>query len=345
MSAALQSMRQLPVNFYPEARISLDGGGVPVTFGEAASHLRPDVEDAVPGRGLTLIVRDPIYINHYFHFLEIFIGLFAFHQEYLADFGVERIIFGTQNWNNARQNNVQEQLIRAVYGGIDIFGAEIFKYGTPRFKNVLSIDRALAVTGINKFLEPLLPEARRWAPEFRRRVYVATRAVEKSAFPDPRRIRCAYVPRKPPRTLDEDGKVRLLDMQRNRFDDVIELDFGRFSWRQQVLHAAQIDLLVGVHGNGLSNLLWMPRHGTAVEIFPPDFHAFDYQVMAEIAGLSYFGLEAKPHGYVYTEGGRAGGAYGEQNQPIKHFPIETLEQALDTIAQRSRASGAPPHSS
>jgi hypothetical protein len=343
MNLPPHSTRQLPVSFFPEAKIGLDEG-VPVALGEA-NNVLSDGAEAVPGRGLTLVIRDPIYINHYFHFLEIFIGLFSFHQEYLGELGVERIIFGRQNWNNAQQNNVQEQLIRAVYGGIDVFGTEIFQYGMPRFKNVLCIDRALAVTGINKFLEPLLPEARRWMPEFRRRVYAATRTTEKAAVHDPRQLRCAYIPRRPPRTLGEEDRTRLLSMLKDRFADVIEVDFGRLSWRQQVLQAAQIDLLVGVHGNGLSNLLWLPRHGTAIEIFPPDFHAFDYQVMAEIAGLSYFGMEGVSQGYVYTEGSRAGAAYGEQNQPVKHLPIEALEHALDGITQRSRAGGDPPHPS
>lgn len=338
------SARQLPVSFFPEAKIRLDEHGAPLAIGDPVKAALSDIVDAVPGRGLTLLIRDPIYINHYFHFLEIFIGLFSFHQEYLGELGVERIIFGAQNWNNARQNNVQEQLIRAVYGGIDIFSTEIFQFGMPRFKNVLCIDRALAVTGINKFLEPLLPEARRWMPEFRRRVYAATRAMERAAVRDPRQIRCVYIPRKPPRTLDEADRTRLLGMLKDRFDDVIEVDFGRLSWRQQVLKAAQIDLLVGVHGNGLSNLLWLPRHGAAVELFPPNFHAFDYQVMAEIAGLSYFGMEGIREGYVYTEGSRAGAAYGDQNQPVTHLPIEALERALDAIAQKSQA-GDTSHSS
>jgi len=345
MNAPPPSTRQLPVSFFAEARIGLDSGGVPIAQGAEAKDILAAAKDVVPNRGLTLVIRDPIYINHYFHFLEIFIGLFSFHQEHLGDLGVERIIFGSQNWNNARQHHVQEQLIRAVYGGVDIYSTEVFRYGAQRFRNVLSIDRALAVTGINKFLEPLLPEALRWAPEFRRRVYVATRAAERAIPSGPRRVRCAYIPRKPPRTLGEADKMCLLAMLRDRFDEVIEIDFGRLSWREQVMQAADVDVLVGVHGNGLSNLLWLPRHGTAVEIFPPDFHAFDYQVMAEIVGLSYFGMEGKQDGYFYVEGSREGGAYGDQNQAIKYLPTELLEHSIEAIARRYGSVDASRHMS
>ena len=342
MSAPLQTARELPVDFFPTARLHLDPLGVPVVEGERAAGILAGTPDAVAGRGLTLVIRDPVYISHYFHFLEIFIGLFAFHQEYLGQIPAERMIFGAQNWNNARQNKVQERLIRAVYGGVDLFGTEPFRYGAPRFQNVLVIDRNRAITGINKFLEPLLPQARHWTPEFRRRVYAATGAAERVVPSEARQLRCAYLPRRPPRTLGTLERQRLLGLLRERFDVVTEIDFGSLSWRDQVLQAAQTDILVGVHGNGLSNLLWLPRHAAVVEIFPPDFHAFDYQVMAELVGLSYFGIEGKKQGYVYVEGSREGAAYGEQNQPVEYLPARALESALETIIGRVRARGVPP---
>ena len=342
MSAPFPTARELPVDFFPTATLHLDPLGVPIVQGERATSILAGIPNAVPGRGLTLVIRDPIYINHYFHFLEIFIGLFAFHQEYLRRIPAERMIFGAQNWNNARQNKVQERLIRAIYGGVDLFGIEPFRYGMPRFQNVLVIDRNLAITGINKFLEPLLPQARRWMPEFRRRVYAATGVTERVVPSETRQLRCAYLQRRPPRTLSKLGEQRLLALLQQRFDVVTEIDFGSFSWRDQVLQAAQTDVVVGVHGNGLSNLLWLPRDAAVVEIFPPDFHAFDYQVMAELVGLSYFGIEGKRQGYVYVEGSREGAAYGEQNQPVEHLPERALEFALETIIGRVRARGAPP---
>jgi hypothetical protein len=53
----------------------------------------------------------------------------------------------------------------------------------------------------------------------------------------------------------------------NRFGSVDEADFATMPWRQQLEYSSRLDLLVGLHGSGLTNLLWLPPHSVAIEIF------------------------------------------------------------------------------
>ena len=58
---------------------------------------------------------------------------------------------------------------------------------------------------------------------------------------------------------------------------------------KQINIIANTDILIGVHGNGLTNLLWLPKHGTTIEMFG-NYHHYDYQILSEISGTEYFGF-------------------------------------------------------
>ena len=61
---------------------------------------------------------------------------------------------------------------------------------------------------------------------------------------------------------------------------------------EQVLLMSRTTILVGVHGNGLSNMLWVnpsPRT-TVIEIFFPNGFAFDYEYTARSLGLKHYGF-------------------------------------------------------
>jgi hypothetical protein len=326
--------RDLPVSFYPQARVELDDRGVPGVTGVPSTDLAAGADVAGHAGDLTIVVRDPTYIDRYFHFMEILIGCFAFHMQHLPACRVVRIIFGSQPWKGPPRNNVQATLIEAVYGDIETIEDRSPLYGGPSLRNVLVIDRARARSRLNKFLESLLPEAQLWMPELRRRVHAATQAPQREA---PRRadeVRCSCVARMPPRTLAESVKSRLLQLLNDRFGSVAEFDFGGLPWSEQVRHAAGLDLLAGVHGNGLTNLLWLPPHAAVIEFFPPGARRYDYQMMAEIAGVSYFGFEPSDHGHVFRDWTRGGPVSGDINQPIETLPEAALFHALNVIEMK-----------
>lgn len=60
----------------------------------------------------------------------------------------------------------------------------------------------------------------------------------------------------------------------------------------QLRLAARTTILMGVHGNGLTSLLWMnpsPR-ATVMEFFYPEGFAHDYEYTARALGMTYYGF-------------------------------------------------------
>ena len=156
----------LPIRFYPTARIvglpdETPGiEGTPLPWRDIPINLSGD---------LNLIVRDKNYILHYFHAIEIFIGLFAFCREFFVDARPAQIWFGEQRWDNDAQNNVQSHLLRALWPNLLV--APVLKRGDfVELENVVHVDRSLTVSPINKFLSPLLPIAVKWGRELVRAV-------------------------------------------------------------------------------------------------------------------------------------------------------------------------------
>jgi protein O-GlcNAc transferase len=90
--------------------------------------------------------------------------------------------------------------------------------------------------------------------------------------------------------IDRGSSRRLRDQEtylpvlRQRFPDVkIELvDFAGLSLPAQIRLVRSTDLLVGVHGAGLTHALFLPKESTVVEILPP---RVDYKGFANVAKL------------------------------------------------------------
>lgn len=326
-----------PFDFYREGAVDFDERGVPFVLGGMKIDIAP--KPAPTRDRLTVVIRDPSYIAHYFHFSEILFALFAIHMERFPQLEIGQLIFGTQKWRGNPLNNVQQQLVDALYGNVDVIETADVSLKTVLKKNILVIDRARAPSRINKFLEAFQDDVRRWMPEIRRRVFAYAGVSERSKL-GPAGICCAYSVRQPTRTLTGPIKRQLFDMIRDTAGAVTEVNFGGMTWLEQVKYVADVDLLIGIHGNGLTNLLWLPQHAVVIEIFPSDTHLYDYQVMAEIAGLTYFGIEASEPGRVYREWNRLfskwNGPSGGMviNKPVDYLPRDSMRRILSLATDR-----------
>jgi len=141
-----------------------------------------------------------------------------------------------------------------------------------------------------------------------------------------------YVRRKPPRTFSPEIEEQFVQSFEKRGITLKPIDFSNMSWMDQVTATCNASLLVGIHGNGLTNCLWMAPGSTVIEIFPPNSHHYDYQMLAEVAGLNYFGIEAcAQNPFVFTVGSRFGAAYGSTEHPITELPWPWLDEVLDIL--------------
>ena len=59
------------------------------------------------------------------------------------------------------------------------------------------------------------------------------------------------------------------------------------SFRDQLLLLANTSVLIGVHGSGLVNVLFLPKGASAVEIFPYKIQRRSYEDLARIMGIRY----------------------------------------------------------
>ncbi|KIL60351.1 hypothetical protein M378DRAFT_83855 [Amanita muscaria Koide BX008] len=70
------------------------------------------------------------------------------------------------------------------------------------------------------------------------------------------------------------------------------IDAEKISRDEQIRIAAETTIMLGVHGNGLTHLVFMPptRLSTVIEIFYPGGFAHDYQWTATAMGMKYFNV-------------------------------------------------------
>ncbi len=339
-----------PGRHHPCARIRFSA--VPGEDAQVSVEPLPGAPGAT--EGCTAVLVD-YGLGHYFHFMEMLIWLRALHEAWLGGTPLRRVVMSHPRWMGATQNFAQRTLLDTLYPGVEVLdsGTDVVLEAS----DVLLVDRRLAHTRINKMLEGAVPFA---GPAVRRMRAAVCAALEvppgagdgppaevrpglaarlaawvassrvRGAPPPPGRPRALYVPREPPRRLAPDAEARLLAELERRFELTVA-DFARMPWPEQVRLSARQDLMVGVHGNGLTNLLWLRPGATVLELFPVGVHHYDYQVFCELNGIHYYGFEGDR---VFRDFGRAGEAYGhgpEAMAEVPDLPGALLGPVLDRI--------------
>ncbi|WVR06959.1 hypothetical protein IAU60_003995 [Kwoniella sp. DSM 27419] len=79
--------------------------------------------------------------------------------------------------------------------------------------------------------------------------------------------------------LDQEGVIEFIDAQMETYSRV-----------DQFCLALKADIMLGVHGNGLSHALWMKPHGAVIEMMMPGGFARDYGMVAELMRHDYFAI-------------------------------------------------------
>lgn len=77
---------------------------------------------------------------------------------------------------------------------------------------------------------------------------------------------------------------------------VSRVDFAEKSWKEQLETDVSTDILIGVHGAGMTQLLFLPKHAAVIEMFTPGTSAnHHYHNLANWAGKLYFRLDVEVH--------------------------------------------------
>lgn len=263
--------------------------------------------------GVVLQAQDWFCNGHYYHAVECLLGLFTWSREYGGpDRGWRRVEVAVVD-PAAYNPPIHDFFVSALFPG-----ARVVTSGNGRLdaavvasKHGMALNLPRTAVRINKALEHSVLPATAWFPEFYAAVCRAAGATPKARPSSPGELRAVYV-RRPHslRELSDEDIVRLETLMLVRHGVALEvMQFDAMTVAEQVRLSAHVNLMVGVHGNGLTNLLWMPRHGAVMELFAADWHFYDYQILSEVSKHLYSGVqEGNP--FPYRRASRRESVYG-----------------------------------
>lgn len=83
--------------------------------------------------------------------------------------------------------------------------------------------------------------------------------------------------------------------------EIKAVNFATYSFAEQLKIVGNTDILVGVHGAGLTHGMFLPKGSTMVEILPPGVDHKGFRNMAKLLGHHYFSSHGiAPHGQTST---------------------------------------------
>ena len=95
------------------------------------------------------------------------------------------------------------------------------------------------------------------------------------------------------RLLTNDSHTRLVNILERDFKDKMNVKIVKmegYSAEEQIQMASNADIIIGVHGNGLTNTLWMPKGGLVIEMFPASACMFHFQWVTIMSSQEYAGI-------------------------------------------------------
>jgi len=274
----------------------------------------------------TGIKLDTWHLNHYFHFIEVLLGIWAHSKK----FKKIDIIF-----SSIKLDSHFEELLKVA------FPNSIISYSDNFFiKNCIVVDRFAKVSNLekinlNKMLENSINLCTQHFESFKKKVLDNYKFQSKKAPTTIEKLNLTYVMRNPPRTIKNVEKFfEFLNKKFRINPKCVWLE--KMTIKDQILLMCNTDILVGVHGNGLTNLLWLPNTGAVIEIFG-NYHHYDYQILSEISGVEYFGfLNDIKDRVIFKNGTRFKDAIGSTNQPVNNLKLEIFEMGLSGILKKMR---------
>lgn len=279
------------------------------------------------------------YCKHFFHLLEHVVGLWSFDGSQHSD-DVKLILLPYTGDFDKGPNNINAHLLMALYPNARIIGWQTFldenNSGLVRFERAVISDRSLtqfspACQKINKHLGEALP-------------YLSQEALDKLSAKvnkyakTPNRVSdeltVTLLQRPMPRTLTPELEQKLINAISAIPGVSLKVsDFAKIPFKDQVNIIGNTDVLISVHGNGLSHILFLPSNAAAIEILPAHVITLDYMLLANARNLDFLSLSSSD-GVISREQAYTKGASGDVGTTITQLDIEPI---LAFIKQHSIA--------
>lgn len=297
--------------------------------------LRERAVKRMPGTSVIVFERTCTsgHVGHYFHFLEHLLGIWNFGGEerkedvklvLLAFHGEEET---PKNWKGP--NEVTAHLIRALFPHAEVKVWADFVQGNREdlcFEKVITSDRAMEFRkqepyGTDRMLGGYFQSLSKESSEGMVDVVHAYAGVKKR---ESKKKLVTYVKRSFPRRLVPEMEEKLLARIRElRGVELRVVDFAEMNFQEQIRAVANTDVLLGVHGNGLSHTLFLPKGATLIELFPSHSFRVEYRIFAKLRGVNYYGLTTG-EGWIGDSTAERVGWFGEINYPIEKLDIDAI---------------------
>jgi hypothetical protein len=309
---------------------------------------RESLPEAHPLEGTTLLLFEAghPFLTHFFHLLEHLVGLWSFdahshHEE------VRRVVLAADGkeltgWQGP--NQINDHLLRALFPNAVIqtwsqFRAECSQFNQPVvLAHAVTSDRGLSFLSaacgkINKMLGEALPAL---DPQALNKLAEQLHLYANTTMKESACLRVTYSTRHPPRTLLPNLEKLLLTKLRAIANVHLEtVDFAAISFQQQINCIGNTDLLLSVHGNGLSHVLFLRPQTAVIEILPPGTNNVDYRLLCDARHLDYYGIKADG-GLVDRETAYQR-IYGNVNVPIPRVDIQLIASIVEQLAAKKAA--------
>ncbi len=258
-------------------------------------------EDIDTWEGTTIILADfgTSFLTHYFHFLEHLLGFWEFGGCANREL-VTHILYCSSehkdvdyNWKGV--NAISEKILQALFPHAKVQTLKQVKDSTTKPIYIPQLIFSSRIVSLHE------PEARRlnkmlgsvWdqisvekMEELKKILFSFYNIPVKD--PDSQ-LRITYLKRPSPRKLTsrkEHGLLGAID----RLDGNLTItDLALIPYEEQLKIIANTDILISVHGNGLSHIPFLPDHATVIEIFPKDSYMWDYCMFSRISRVDYWG--------------------------------------------------------
>lgn len=128
----------------------------------------------------------------------------------------------------------------------------------------------------------------------------------------------------------------LAAVQKAGFEPIV---FEALTLKQQIELMQQTKVLAGLHGAGLTNLMFLPANSTVLECMPEEFaayaHPFPYRALAHAVQVKYAltGMDPPQNQikWVWPKQAKTSVRYQKVNAP-RHFDLDKLTKALECCA-------------
>lgn len=283
------------------------------------------------------------YLTHFFHLLEHLVGVWSFYgADHFDD--VKLIILASDgSLNNDAHwkgpNSINEYLLKAMFPHAIVKTWDAFltenHHTILRFEKAFTSDRALtfyseACSRVNKMLAEAFPDLSSQAlNQLAMRVNSYANTQPKAS----ELITVTYLKRHLPRALEAQLEQKLINaIEQLPNVKLTVIDFAHISFQEQINVIGNTDVLISVHGNGLSHILFLPETSSVIEIFPKDSCTLDYRMFADARNIEYLGIICN-QGVLKQEEAYSIGVVGNTNTTIYELDIEPI---LSLIRNRAK---------